>query len=95
MICYNGGITNERNAIVMLKTNQFTITELKNYYFNNEVMFFSTNAIQELFYSQAQNQYYFLKVATISNFCPRGRYHAYTPEAAQRYIPTNTVKDLK
>lgn len=70
----------------MLNTKNFTTTELKNYYFNNEVMFFTANAVQQLFYSEAQNQYYFLKIKSIKNFCPRGRYHVYTTETAKRYL---------
>ena len=70
----------------MLNSKNFTVTELKNYYFNNEVMFFTCNAIQQLFYSQSQNQYYFLKIKTIKNFCPRGRFYAYTAKTAERYL---------
>ena len=70
----------------MLKTSNFTVTELKNYYFNDEVMFFTQNAVQQLFYSQAQNQYYFQKIKTINNFCPRGRFHVYTAKSAEKYL---------
>ena len=72
--------------MALLKTSNFKLQELKEYYFNNEVMFFTSNAIQQLFYSQAQNQYYFLKVATIKDFCPRGRFHAMTPATAKQYM---------
>jgi hypothetical protein len=70
----------------MVKTTQFSDLELRNYYYNNEVMFFTTSAVQQLYYSEVQRQFYFLKVAKVSNFCPRGRYFAYTPEIARRYI---------
>ena len=75
----------------MLKTTDFTVTELKNYYFNDETMFFTSNAVQQLFYSQAQNQYYFLKIARVNKFCPRGRYYAYTPQAAQQYMTSYAI----
>ena len=71
----------------MLKTTDFTDVELRNYYYNNEVMFFTKNAVQQLFYSQAQRQFYFLKIATVENwFCPRGRFYAYTAAAAEKYM---------
>jgi hypothetical protein len=70
----------------MLKTSNFTDIELRNYYYNNEIMFFTKNAVQQLFYSQAQRQFYFLKIATVSNFCQRGRFYAYTPETAEKYM---------
>jgi len=70
----------------MLKISDFTVTELKQYYFNDETMFFTTNAVQQLFYSQAQQQYYFLKIARVNKFCPRGRYYAYTPDVAKNYM---------
>jgi len=71
----------------MLKTTNFTTTELKNYYFNNETFFFTTNAIQELHYS-VNAGFYFLKVATIKNFCQRGRHHVYTAQQANQFKET-------
>lgn len=70
----------------MLKTTMFKLQELREYYFNGETLFFTCNAIQQLNYSQASNQFYFTKVKTIKNFCPRGRYHAYKPEYASKYL---------
>lgn len=69
----------------MLKANQFSITELKNYYFNNETLFFTCNAVQQLNYSENAG-YYFTKIASVKDFCPRGRYHAMQPENAKQFI---------
>lgn len=75
----------------MLKTTNFTTTELKNYYFNDETFFFTSNAVQELHFSQAQNQFYFLKVATIKNFCPRGRHHVMKADQANKFAESYGV----
>lgn len=69
----------------MLKTSQFTVHELNLYYFNDETLFFTSSSVQQLNLSPNAG-YYFTKVATVKDFCPRGRFHAYTAATANNYM---------